>query len=221
MKKELIHYFKLYCILDYQTVVAGKPIVTQAKKIISGGADVIQLRFKPASCISRKNKSQPGLEKIINDARRIARLSKKHKVLFIINDRVDIAKAADADGVHLGQDDLPIFCARKLLGKNKIIGISTHSVKEALKAQKQKADYISLGPIFRTPTKPEYRATGLALIKKLRSRLHVPFLAIGGITLNNLDQVLDAGAKRVAVVRAICKSKNMAKTIKQFKSRLN
>ena len=221
MKKEFIHYFKLYCILDYATVAPGKSIVTRAKEIIAGGADVVQLRFKPADYAGRKTKPQPNLGKVIKDARRIAHLSKKHKVLFIINDRVDIALSSDADGVHLGQEDLPVSYARKLLGGNKIIGISTHSVKEALKAQEQKADYISLGPIFKTPTKPEYSAQGLMLIRKLRTRLRVPFLAIGGINLRNLEQILNAGAKRVAVVRAICKSKNIAKTIKQFKTRLN
>lgn len=180
----------------------------------------MQLRFKPATYAGKKTKPQYSLEKVISDARRISRLSKKHKVIFIVNDRVDIARVSGADGVHLGQDDFPVSIARKLLGKDKIIGISTHSVKEALRAQKQKADYISLGPIFKTPTKPEYRAQGLTLIKKLRPRLRVPFLAIGGINLRNLKQVVDAGAKRVAVVRAICKSKNIAKTIRQFKAGL-
>lgn len=209
MKKKLLIQSKLYCILDYSA--AGKRnIVSLAKDLIAGGCDILQLRFKGAP-----------LSRVIKDASFISRLAARSKTIFIINDRIDTAILVNADGVHLGQDDISVSCARKLLGREKIVGISTHSKKQALLAQKQGADYISIGPVFKTPTKPEYKALGLSLIKKVKPELRIPFVAIGGINLDNLDKVLGAGADRVAVVRAVCAAKNIRNAVQSLKRKLN
>ena len=139
-----------------------------------------------------------------------------NKALFIINDRADIAKLSRSDGLHLGQRDLPLKAARQLLGSNKIIGKSCHSLKQAIKAQKEGADYISIGPIFKTPTKPGYKPVGLNLLKEARARLKIPVVAIGGINKDNIKSVREAGAKIIAVVRAVCKAKNIVKAVQQL-----
>lgn len=216
MKKKLLAHAKLYCILDY-AALNGRNIVSAAGNVISGGADIIQLRFKPA-CRSGRNME---LSKVIEDACRIARLAKSSNVVFIINDRIDVALLVNADGVHLGDEDIPYAYARKLLGREKIIGLSTHSLKQALFAEKLGADYISLGPVFATPTKPEYKAVGLSLIRKVKNKIRIPFVAIGGINLNNLSKVLGAGADRVAVVRAVCRAKNIQNTVRNFNLQLS
>lgn len=137
----------------------------------------------------------------------------KDKALYIINDRLDIAQSAQADGVHLGQDDLPVKAARAILGPQRIIGKSCHSLKQAIQAEREGVDYISIGPIFKTPTKPGYRPAGLKVLKETCRRLKLPIVAIGGINTDNIKLVRNAGARLIAVVRAICKVRNTAKAI--------
>lgn len=200
--------FKLYVIVD-KKACGQRDLVYVAKEAIAGGADVIQLRDKEAAT-----------KTLIENGRSIRALTRKTEVLFIINDRSDIAKAVDADGVHLGQDDLPIEVARSILGRGKIIGLSTHSLLQAKAAQKNGADYIGVGPIFTTPTKPEYKAVGVDLIKKVRGEIEIPFVAIGGIDESNIDEILAAGASRVAVVRAVCGAKDIRGAARYLKERL-
>ena len=200
--------FKLYVIVDRKTC-GERSVIYVVKEAIAGGADVIQLRDKNATA-----------KELIKVGRPIRQLTRKAKVLFIINDRSDIAKAVDADGVHLGQDDSPIKVARSILGRNKIIGLSTHSLSQAKEAQKNGADYIGVGPIFATPTKPEYKAVGLDLIKKVKRVIKIPFVAIGGIDTSNIDEILSAGANRVAVVRAVCGAKNIRRAASFLKRKL-
>lgn len=200
--------FKLYVIIDTKACGRREP-VNVAREAIAGGADVIQLRDKQANA-----------KDLMKVGRVIRSLTRKKKVLFIINDRPDIAKAVDADGVHLGQDDLPIDIARSILGRKKIIGLSTHSVLQAMQAQKSGADYIGVGPIFTTPTKPGYKAVGVDLIKKVRNKIRIPFVAIGGIDESNIDEILDAGAISVAVVRAVCAAKDIKGAARYLKERL-
>ena len=140
-----------------------------------------------------------------------------NKALFIINDRADIARLSRSDGLHLGQRDLPLKAARQILGSNKIIGKSCHSLKQAIKAQEEGADYISIGPIFKTPTKPEYNPVGLKLLKEARARLKIPVVAIGGINKDNIGLVKKSGAKIIAVVRAICQAKDIMKAVQELK----
>ncbi len=150
----------------------------------------------------------------------LIRKTTKGKALFIINDRLDIAKLVNADGLHIGQDDLPVEAVRGLLGPGKIIGKSCHSLAQAVAAENEKVDYISVGPIFSTPTKPDYQAVGLQLLKNVLSRVSLAVTAIGGIDKNNIGLVRGSGAKNIAVVRAICEAGNIEKAIDGLKSEM-
>jgi thiamine-phosphate pyrophosphorylase len=146
-------------------------------------------------------------------------LTRAAGIPLIINDRVDVADAVGADGVHLGQDDLPVEEARRLLGPSRLIGKSTHSVEQALAAQAEGADYIGLGPIFPTPTKPDYRSIGTEPIRQIVSHMQVPVVCIGGIDAETLGGVIAAGAQCVAVVRAVCAAPDpeaAARTLKEI-----
>jgi len=199
--------FNLYVIIDIKACGNRDPAYV-AEEAIAGGADIIQLRDKVSS-----------VSEILEVARAIRGLAKNKKVPFIINDRVDIAVAVGADGVHLGQDDLPIESARSIIGSEKIIGFSTHSLPQALDAEKSGADYIGLGPVFPTPTKPDYTAVGIDLIKEVRGKIKIPFVVIGGIDESNIDEVVAAGASRVAVVRAVCGAKDVRGAAGRLKER--
>jgi thiamine-phosphate pyrophosphorylase len=172
---------------------AGRTTADQVRAALEGGADVIQLREKTLP-------ARP----LIQLCRELKALCDGFGALFIVNDRVDVALAADADGVHLGQDDLPAKEARRMLGHRKIIGVSTHSTAQALIAQADGADYVGCGPVFGTPTKPDYAPVGLDLVKEYRRLVRIPFVAIGGIDASNIGAVVHAGARTVAVVRAVC-----------------
>ncbi|BCJ85776.1 thiamine phosphate synthase [Effusibacillus dendaii] len=160
---------------------------------IEGGADCVQLREKNAS-------SRQLLQMAID----LRKLTAKYNVPLIVNDRVDIALAADADGVHLGQDDLPIDIARKMLGPNKIIGISTHNVEEAIEAERAGASYIGVGPFKPTSTKTDTQpVVGLAGIRQIRQAVSLPIVAIGGIQQPDVSDIIQSGANGVAVISAI------------------
>lgn len=201
--------FRLYVILDADICARGGDILEIARKILLSGVDILQLRAK-GFCD----------RKILEIGQAIKNLIGKNKTLFVLNDRADLAYAFDADGLHLGQEDLPVKDARKILGKNKIIGISTHSVEEAHQAERQGADYIAVGPIFATATKPQTTPLSPGIISKIKVNVKIPFVAVGGIDLDNLDQVLSAGAKRVAVCRAIIEAQDVIRTVKEFRRRL-
>lgn len=199
-KRKLLEKSRLYLIID--NVVCRNKVVSIAARIKETGIDIVQYRDK----ISSK-------EAVLKNAQRLKKLLFNSGISFIINDFVDIAKITDCDGVHLGQDDIPIKIARQLLGPDKIIGISCHNLRQALAAQGEGADYISVGPVFSTATKPEYRPLGLGLIKGISKKIKIPLFAIGGISENNIDSVLSSGAKRVAICRAICQSRNIVFTV--------
>jgi thiamine-phosphate pyrophosphorylase len=154
---------------------------------------MIQLRDKSA-----------GLRWLLPQAQEIASLCRERGAHFIVNDRLDLALAVNADGVHLGQDDLPPTAARAALGQGKILGVSTHSLEQAIRAAEEGADYLGIGPIFATSTKAiGYEPVGCAMIRQLRARLELPLIAIGGITLDTISSVIRAGAAGVAVISAI------------------
>jgi thiamine-phosphate pyrophosphorylase len=197
--------FRLYVIIDKKSA-RGRDLVMVAEKAVAGGADVIQLR----------EKDWPARE-IVEAGRAIRKAITKDKALFIINDRPDIALAAGADGVHLGQDDIPVADARAIMGKDKIIGLSTHSLEQAVEAQQSGADYIGVGPVFSTPTKPGSEPVGLELIKNVKNISRLPFVAIGGINAANVGDVIAAGASRVAVVRAVCGADDIREAAKSLK----
>lgn len=142
-------------------------------------------------------------KKIYETGLNLRKLTQEFNAAFIVNDYADIALAVNADGVHLGQDDLPIAEARKILGAKKIIGISTHSIQQALEAEKGGADYIGFGPIFNTQTKDAGKPKGAAALKEIKKHIKIPVVAIGGINTDNLKSVLDAGADAAAAASAI------------------
>ena len=203
--------FRLYVIIDKKACLRldGRDLVYAAREAVAGGADVIQLRDKESEA-----------REVVEAGRQIRKAVGRDKAVFIVNDRPDIALAVGADGVHLGQDDLPVTAARSILGKDKIIGLSTHSLEQASVAQNSGADYIGVGPVFSTPTKPGYKAVGLELIKKVKQINGIPFVAIGGIDDSNIDDVVAAGSIRVAVVRAVCGAEDIRAAAKRLKDKL-
>jgi len=160
-----------------------------ASQLIQGGADILQLRAK--------NMSE---EEILSLALEIAPLCRGASIPFILNDHPELVARSGADGVHIGQDDHSVADARQIAGPSAIVGKSTHSLEQALEAAEEHPDYIGFGPIFATPTKPDYVPIGTELIAQIHSRLRLPIFCIGGIKLSNLPQILGAGAKRVAIV---------------------
>jgi thiamine-phosphate pyrophosphorylase len=170
-----------------------------AQEAILGGAAVIQLRDKD---MSSKEMYKVGVK--------LKALTKKAGVTFIINDRLDIALAVKADGVHLGQNDLPVSVVRRIVGKNMIIGTSASNLREACLGEKAGADYIGLGPIFSTPSKDDAsEPIGLEVIKEVKKAVSIPVIAIGGISQENAKEVLAAGADNIAVISAVAWAKNM------------
>ncbi|MBI5025610.1 MAG: thiamine phosphate synthase [Nitrospirae bacterium] len=180
----------LYLITD--RIVSGLSHVEMAERAIAGGAKIIQMREK---LMSRRD--------IYEEATALRKITAMHDVLFIVNDYVDVAFAVDADGVHLGQDDMPLKEARKILGPEKIIGISTHNLNEALKAEDDGADYIGFGPIFHTKTKDAGPPKGLEALRRLRPHINIPIVAVGGITMDSVKAVMEAGADAVALASGI------------------
>jgi len=161
-------------------------------KVLKGGVKWVQHRDKVRS-----------KREIYEEAVRLRSLTKDFKALFIVNDHVDIAFCVNADGVHLGQDDLPLKEARRILGKKKIIGISTHNLEQAIKAERDGADYIGFGPVFRTITKDAGEPKGIDMLREVKTKVKIPVVAIGGIDLENISSVLSTGIEAVAVASAI------------------
>ncbi len=152
-------------------------------------------------------------------AREARRLTHQAGSLFIVNDRLDIALASQADGVHLGQEDLPLAIARKLMGREKIIGITTHDLEQAREAERGGADYIGFGPIFGTTTKNTgYSPRGLARLREIRRAVKIPIVAIGGITENNVTQAWEAGADAAAIISDLMGAEDIAEKVKRILS---
>jgi len=196
---------RLYLVTDRSTFETTDSFLDAAASALKGGVQIVQLREKTATA-----------KEFIELARKIKELCALYDALFIINDRVDIAHIVGSDGIHLGQDDIDINSARHLLGKDTIIGISTHSPEQALEAIKSGADYIGVGPVFTTPTKPGKQAVGLDYVKWAAENVDIPWYAIGGIDLENIDQVIEAGASGIAVVRAIMNADNPENSAQSF-----
>jgi thiamine-phosphate pyrophosphorylase len=181
---------RLYVITD--ATHQPERVLWTVRGACDGGAEVIQLRRKGGD----------DLETLLL-AQRCREITRKAQVLLVIDDRLDIAMAVDADGVHLGQDDLPVTCARRLW-PGRIIGRSTHSLDQASAARAEGADYIGVGPVFATPTKPGRPPVGTQLVTAVAgAELGIPWVAIGGIDPSNAEVVLAAGAPALAVVRAV------------------
>lgn len=140
---------------------------------------------------------------VYEEAVRLRKLTQDFNAILIVNDHADIALCVNAEGVHLGQEDLPLREARKIMGKNRIVGISTHSLEQAIEAEKGGADYIGFGPVFHTTTKDAGSPKGVSMLREVKKQVTIPLVAIGGINLENIQLVLDAGADAVAVASAI------------------
>ena len=193
-----VHLPPLYAILDPEQTKGRTPSDILCE-LLSGGARMLQLRAKTLSP-----------RDFLDLARETRKLTGSHGCRLIVNDRVDIAMACGADGVHLGQDDLPLYAARKLMG-DKIIGISTHDVAQAKEAEHGGADYIGFGPMFGTTTKNTgYAARGLDMLRHVRAAVTIPIVAIGGITENNVAQVWQAGADSAAIISEVLGAKDIA-----------
>ena len=178
--------------------------------MIDGGVDLIQVRAKahPAAQIAKL-------------AADLHRITFAVSVPLIINDHPEIARIVPAEGVHVGQDDPPIAEVREIAGPNCVVGKSTHSVDQAIRAFYEGADYIGFGPIFATPTKPDYRPVGLEEIRKVHEAVHIPIFCIGGIKLDNLPEVIEAGARRVVIVSGLLQAKDIATYGRAAKALLN
>jgi len=209
LNKLSIRDAKLYVIVD-RSVLGGRDPVETAAAAVRGGADVIQWRDKL---------SPDG--QFLETARQLREQTRKQGVLFIVNDRVAVALRAQADGVHVGHEDLPVPEVRALVGDSMLIGRSTHSIEEALEAQRQGADYIGVGPVFATPTKPGYPAVGLKLVRQVAAQISIPWVAIGGIDLENAGLVSSAGAACVAVVRAVAAASDPEAAARLLKEKLS
>jgi len=182
----------LYVILD-RAAAGGRDLAQVLEGVIAGGGRMVQLR----------EKTWPS-GRVWPVAERLQARCRQAGVTFIVNDRVDLAVAVGADGVHLGQDDLPPQAARALLRPGMILGLSTHSVEQARAAQAAGADYVAVGSMFPTATKPDFELVGPDLVRKLRGEIRAPLVGIGGITSANVGEVIRAGADGVAVISAVC-----------------
>lgn len=187
----------------------GRSHLDIAEAAVAGGAQVIQLR----------EKNETG--NILEMARRLRELTRRAGIKFIVNDRVDVALAAEADGAHLGQEDVSFSAARRVLGNQRIIGISATSIEEAVEAERQGADYLGVGPIFPTPSKSDAaEPMGCGLLAEIRRRVKIPLVAIGGITADNLEEVLSAGADSVAVISAVAAAPDMETAVHELVERI-
>jgi len=187
----------------------GRSNLEVLEAVIQGGSKIIQLR----------EKEYPKRD-LYNLALKFREITTRGRVLLIINDHVDIALAVDADGVHLGQEDLPLQVARKL-APELLIGASTHSLQQALQAEKDGADYVNIGPIFPTKTKDGVgRSLGPKAISEMSPKIKVPFTVMGGINAENIDQVLAEGARRVAMVTAITRAADIAAEVRSLKEKM-
>jgi len=198
------------CVITDARPESGRNHLEIARAALTGGADMIQLRDKTGS-----------LRGLLPQARAIRLLCRFHGALFIVNDRLDLALAAEADGAHVGQEDLPAAEARRLLGSNRILGVSTHSVDQALAAREVGADYIGFGPMFPTGTKETgYTPRGPATLREVRNAVSLPILAIGGITIENVGAVITAGATAPAVISAVVGAADITAAAAAFRQRV-
>ncbi|MCX7641027.1 MAG: thiamine phosphate synthase [Elusimicrobiales bacterium] len=204
-KLKVFEEYSIYAITDSK--FSKKPLIQQAVEMVKGGVEIIQYREKYASF---QQKYYECLE--------IRKITVKNNVLFIVNDHPDLALMVNADGIHLGQDDYPINVVKKIIKKDMIIGISTHSPKQYIQAVKDNADYVGVGPLFETHTKDNVMApVGINYLKWVVKNKKIPFVAIGGIKLHNIEKVIKEGAKCICLVTEITTADDIPLKIKEIK----
>lgn len=202
--------FRLYAVTNH--IEPGSRFLKTVASLYQNGVDILQLRSKTLSMAEK-----------IALGRAIRKIATRFRRLYFVNDSLDLALLTQADGLHIGQDDLNPRDVRSLckkLGRKIYLGLSTHSETQARAALKQPVDYFGVGPVFQTPTKPTYQSVGLRLVNQVSRFATKPWVAIGGIDEKNLDQVLSHGAQRVAVVRAIFDASSPAKASDRFSKKL-
>ena len=202
-RSERLRAARLYFVCDARP--GGRALADLLPAVLEAGVDVFQLRDRRLAD-----------EQLIELGLSARRWCNEHGALFIVNDRPDLAAAVDADGVHVGQDDVSVQAARAIVGAERIVGLSTHSPAQIAAARG--ADYIGVGPLNETPTKPGRPAVGLELVRDAAAHAQVPFFAIGGITADNVAAVVAAGARRVAVVRAIAEASDPAAAARELRA---
>jgi thiamine-phosphate diphosphorylase len=190
LRRERLGWARLYFVCD--ALPHGEDPEPMLRAAMTGGAGMVELRDREAPPAASER-----------SAATFRRVADTYSALFIVNDDPGLARELNADGVHLGQEDMPVSEARELLGPEAIIGLSTHSAEQIKAAHGEPVDYISVGPIWETPTKEGRPATGLELIREAASSANLPWFAIGGIDAGNVGDVVEAGARRICVVRAV------------------
>lgn len=183
--------YTLYLVTD-RDVLKGKNLIDSIEKSIKGGVTIVQLREKNVGSLE-----------FYKLALKVKEVTDRYCVPLIINDRIDIALAVDAAGVHIGQSDIPAEVARKIIGDKKILGVSTATLEEAVLAEKQGADYLGIGAVFQTDTKKDARNVSIHLLREIKNAINIPVVAIGGINEKNIHQLKDTGIDGVAIVSAI------------------
>jgi len=198
----------LYLIIDAQ-LLQGRSEVEVARAAIRGGARLVQLR----------DKMRPKRE-VVAAARRLKSVCAESGAMFIMNDYLDIALASDADGLHVGQDDLPLLDARRLVPADRLVGCSAATVEEAVQAEGQGADYVAVGAMYPTPTKPGTRIAGLGVLRQVKAKVSVPVVAIGGINEHNVTEVMGAGADAVALISAVLNATDIEEASRRLAARI-
>jgi thiamine-phosphate pyrophosphorylase len=211
MSKTRLAGCRLYGFVDI-AYIEGLDPGEVTRELIAGGVDIIQVRAKERSHAER-----------VDLARKVVSAAFQYKVPVIINDDIEAAFETGADGVHLGQEDwaaIPREERAERLANMRIVGLSTHSLEQALAAERDGADYLGVGPVFPTATKPGMKPVGIELVREVAARVKTPFFAIGGVTLDNVGEIIEAGATRVAVVSAILKTPDRSKAAAALRIRL-
>lgn len=194
----------VYAVTD-RAWTGEKSLMEQVKEALEGGITFLQLREKKLS-----------KEAFLQEAKEMKQLAEKYKVPFVINDNIEIAQKSGADGVHVGQDDMPVEEVRKIFGEDKIIGVSAHNVEEALKAQKGGADYLGVGAVCQTATKSDASVVSMEEMKKICESVSIPVVAIGGIHKDNLSMLENTGVDGIAVVSAIFAAKDIKEAAREL-----
>ncbi len=196
----------LYGIIDLGYVPVGE-MREVARLMIAGGIDIIQLRAKEAS-----------VSEVEKMAREIVEETRAAGIPFIVNDRPEVAASVWSDGLHVGQDDIPLAEAREIVGEDMIVGKSTHSLAQAQAAVEEGADYIGFGPMFATPTKPDYQPIGYADVLEVHRRVDLPVFCIGGLKIEHLPQLLEAGGRRAVIVSGILQAESISQYVREARA---
>lgn len=198
--------YSLYLVTD-RNILKNRDLKDEVENAIKGGVTLVQLREKEC-----------GGKDFLKYAVEVKEITDKYNIPLIINDRVDIALAIDAAGVHVGQNDIPAKVVRELIGKNKVLGISASNLEEAKKAVEDGADYLGVGAIYSTSTKKDAKNVKLNMLKEIRDNIKIPIVAIGGIDKNNAKEVIECNIDGIAVVSAILSENNIELAAKNLKS---